>query len=252
MNCWFCNVNTKIWRSESDWWKCKSCNQYNGFSKDGDYNYDIPEQRKKSLNKQNFKSYFSSVKSQSSDVINRTNGLCTKCNNNEQKKLNEMQSIDTDTWRQCDIDNLKKNMEIKYQLCRKCDGYLQNLLQKQSKWLTQYKMLFFKKNSTDLIVKHFGKFEYYGRLFLTMLSAAIIYYHTLQPLPLFGALIQLIIVAKRINSNGTFDALLTLVWLAIFGLMPIHHLKLYRLGINSSLFTMEYITSYQIVRINFA
>lgn len=244
-NCWFCNENTKI-PVNSDWWQCNSCHQYNGFTKDGDYNYEITEQRKQYLNDKKFNSYFSSIKPGSSNILNK-NGLCGKCNSNEEKKLNELQSIDTDNWTESKIETFKINIENKYRLCSKCDEHVQQVLQKQSNWLMQYKMLFFKKKSINFIVQNSGKFENYGRIFLTILSGIVIYYHTFQPLPIFGALLQLIIVAKKINSNGIFDALMTLIWLAIFGLMPIHSMKLYKLNIKCSLFTIEYLTGYQIV-----
>lgn len=44
VNCWFCNHNTKVPYLDGNSWTCPSCEQYNGFNKDGDYNREIYEQ----------------------------------------------------------------------------------------------------------------------------------------------------------------------------------------------------------------
>lgn len=41
VNCWFCNINSRVPYAERCSWTCRHCEQYNGFTKDGDYNRDI-------------------------------------------------------------------------------------------------------------------------------------------------------------------------------------------------------------------
>ncbi len=33
LNCWFCNVNSKVSIFKRNSWTCPNCNQYNGFKK---------------------------------------------------------------------------------------------------------------------------------------------------------------------------------------------------------------------------
>ncbi|KAL5277898.1 TMEM201 family protein [Megaselia abdita] len=81
-NCWFCNQNTKIPYDHRNSWNCPKCEQYNGFTKDGDYNKEIYEQldcsnvSRKSVN--------------SSALLETSNGLCAVCNENQRIKVEKI------------------------------------------------------------------------------------------------------------------------------------------------------------------
>ncbi|VDK31374.1 unnamed protein product [Anisakis simplex] len=51
VNCWFCNENCKVPFKEQNGFVCPRCEQYNGFTEDGGYNKDLPEQRMEYMNK---------------------------------------------------------------------------------------------------------------------------------------------------------------------------------------------------------
>lgn len=44
MECWFCHEKTKVEYAKQNSFTCPSCEQYNGFTEDGDYNKRIPGQ----------------------------------------------------------------------------------------------------------------------------------------------------------------------------------------------------------------
>lgn len=44
VNCWFCNTDQQVPWSSRDSFVCTQCDQYNGFTADGDYNKRISEQ----------------------------------------------------------------------------------------------------------------------------------------------------------------------------------------------------------------
>lgn len=91
--------------------------------------------------------------------------------------------------------------------------------------------------------------EKISRIFLTLLSAAVIYYPTNQSLPVVGAILQLITVTSVPIAKRNFDLLLTLVWVGIGGLMPFHNVRLLKPKLRIFVATLEFITGYQVVRI---
>lgn len=122
VNCWFCNVNSKVPYVNSNCWTCSSCEQYNGFTtvssatsmcntsithfrqfhtrrlQDGDYNCDIPSQRSSKFNK----TPNAAVRSLngSLDGTSRipstppSNGLCHPCNRNQELKMQQLASFE--------------------------------------------------------------------------------------------------------------------------------------------------------------
>ncbi|KAK0079892.1 hypothetical protein PV325_000659 [Microctonus aethiopoides] len=245
VNCWFCNINTKIYRQEIDWWQCPSCEQYNGFSKDGSYNYDIPEQRSESLNNSP-KLYSSSIKNEFSI---KNNGLCKTCNRNEELKLYELRSVDSSSWLESEVDIFKKNLEEKYPLCKKCNTFIKRILKKQSVWLMQYKMLAFKQKPMKIIINNSRKLESICRIFLTLLSAGIIYSSANQALPIVGAIVQLIAAKIVPIPKRNFELLLTLLWMAVSVLTPFNTSILIKVNLNLIWITLKYITGYQIIAV---
>lgn len=98
VNCWFCNVNTRVPYDDKNSWTCPTCEQYNGFTDDGDYNRDIPAQRNSKLNtgtlpaKRHQKHNASIISSASaaSVALQSNNGLCVACNRNQEIKVQQL------------------------------------------------------------------------------------------------------------------------------------------------------------------
>ncbi|XP_066595541.1 uncharacterized protein [Prorops nasuta] len=120
LNCWFCNCIAKVSRKNEQWWLCPTCNQYNGFSKSGDYNHEIPEQYESNLNH-----YATSHIREDKKNVDKLfkNGLCKECNKNENLKLIELTNFNATSERFYDkeqkpVQLLTKNHHKLEKMCR--------------------------------------------------------------------------------------------------------------------------------------
>ncbi|XP_037777511.1 transmembrane protein 201 homolog [Penaeus monodon] len=85
VNCWFCNKDTKVEFRHREGWMCPSCEQYNGFTEDGDYNRDLPAQYCSSLNSP--VGCQTAKKPQTQPSLALGNGFCQTCNLNQTLKV---------------------------------------------------------------------------------------------------------------------------------------------------------------------
>ncbi|XP_012286785.1 uncharacterized protein LOC105703183 [Orussus abietinus] len=241
INCWFCNGYTKIWRQEINWWRCSSCDQYNGFSKDGDYMYDIPEQYK--YEKQSAKYYCKPCKEKSSCF---GNNLCTQCNKNERLKLEELTNFEPSNSRKYDdeVKRFKNKLDEKYPLCTRCVNVLQDVLMKQSAWLTQYRMSFFKKKPVIFVINNRQRLENVLRYFLIILDSVTLFYLDQWPLPVAGIFLQLGTCFVAPTTRRISDVFLTSLWSCISLLVSIHELHMFRINFKNEWFSSKYVTKY--------
>ncbi|XP_049778276.1 uncharacterized protein LOC126175497 [Schistocerca cancellata] len=131
VNCWFCNTNTKIPYEKRNEWTCPFCEQYNGFSSDGDYNKPIPAQHDFHMNRlvpaTNAHNYKKLVASK----------FCRSCTINQQLKIQQLASfvpIDEDNFDE-EIEQYRVHLERAYALCPSCEGVLKDTLTRQKAWL---------------------------------------------------------------------------------------------------------------------
>ncbi|EFN71895.1 Transmembrane protein 201 [Camponotus floridanus] len=150
VNCWFCNNNSKIWKEDLNWWLCSWCEQYNGFSKNGDYMYNIPEQYATS----NMSTRYCRLIKQSNSRNISMNHLCEDCNKQENLKLLELSNFEPKSERHynAELTKFKKYLEKRYPLCNNCKLTVQTVLNKQALWLTCYKMLFFRQKPIKMLI----------------------------------------------------------------------------------------------------
>jgi len=102
VNCWFCNGNARVPYADRNSWTCPKCEQYNGFTKDGDYNRDMTSQRDCSLGSQKNSSHGSSsicANSYYQDVLASNppepkNGLCDQCNEAQRLKVEKLSQFE--------------------------------------------------------------------------------------------------------------------------------------------------------------
>ncbi|KAG7207266.1 hypothetical protein KM043_008941 [Ampulex compressa] len=252
VNCWFCNKDTKIWQQQLDWWLCPFCEQYNGFSKNGDYSYTIPEQHKISLN--DTKRYCSTSPAREASPIAKSN-LCNECNTLEAIKLSQLSNFVPRNNRnyKSETEQFKQSLENKYPLCANCRTMVHNVLQKQSLWLAQYKMLFFKQKPVQALInraKHSGPLF---RFVSTVLASMIVYNFQFLILAAGGLFSQLcaywVTPARRRRSS---DILLSVLWISIILLVPFKDLKLLQTGVKNIWFSIEYITQYHMIMLSAA
>ncbi|VDQ00884.1 unnamed protein product [Trichobilharzia regenti] len=114
VQCWFCGFCTRVpWRKKNSF-VCQQCGQYNGFTRDGDYNKIIPSQFQSELNPTCRYQANSKFKSHS-------NILCLDCTNNQAiivQKLSEYvpKYKDSDE----EIKRYAHMLELTYGLCNDC------------------------------------------------------------------------------------------------------------------------------------
>ncbi|XP_039746976.1 uncharacterized protein LOC120624474 [Pararge aegeria] len=132
VNCWFCNSN--IWAKYIDrnCWTCPKCDQYNGFTKDGDYNKAICTTTEQV--------------SKSPKLFHRTppkNGLCKMCNINQQLKVTQLANFVPMNEKKYDeeINSYRMQLEKAYKLCSPCKKTLQKKLHKEKESLLGSRLL---------------------------------------------------------------------------------------------------------------
>lgn len=126
VNCWFCNEDQNVEAYKTDGFVCKKCDQYNGFTKDGDYNQVIPEQHYNSLNDQKF----NSMRQNANRYTKTTETLCDKCNSEQWMKLRrerefnpDIPSDDDEGYEQA-LRGFRAQLDKEYPLCIKCEYLL--------------------------------------------------------------------------------------------------------------------------------
>ncbi|XP_033219883.1 uncharacterized protein LOC117174690 [Belonocnema kinseyi] len=242
-NCWFCNYDASIWRHEVDWWLCPSCSQYNGFSKDGDYNYSIPEQKEMPESATFYTSRHAS------NLTNYKNGLCFNCNDNEELKLYELRKFEQIGSKSSEKELLqfRQTVEEKYPLCSGCKQVVNDVLHKQSLWLARYKMLFFKQRPIKAIMNSGHNIEKLFRILLIIMDSLIIYNSQFWPLSIVGVILQLGICFIHSNTEKQRDILGTILWICISVVLHIDESKLLKTDIRNSWMSLEYITKYHFI-----
>ncbi|PBC28922.1 uncharacterized protein LOC107997745 isoform X1 [Apis cerana] len=243
VNCWFCNKNIKIWRQQLNWWMCPYCEQYNGFSKNGDYSYNIPEQYKKPSHE--IKRYCTINQNMTNKNI--TNGLCKQCNMNENLKISKISGYIPENEKnyEYEIKKLKDNLEQQYPLCAKCKITVNNVLYKQALWLAQYKMLLFKQKPFCIIANDKKCFEFICRIIATILGSMVAYNMEFIFLPVGGLFFQF--CACWITKKQNSDTLLMFLWICMITLLPFKDTKLIKADLQNSWFSLEYITQYHMI-----
>ncbi|KAK6617866.1 hypothetical protein RUM43_014095 [Polyplax serrata] len=140
VNCWFCCTDVKVPYELYNNWDCPSCQQYNGFNKDGGYNKVIKEQFNSKLNN----TYFNKSKKKKTTAIKseKTNGFCKLCNINQQLKIQQLalfvpiseENYDTE------VEDYREKLEKAYKLCTNCEDVVKTTLDKQGYCYLQTKL----------------------------------------------------------------------------------------------------------------
>ncbi|KAA0183838.1 hypothetical protein FBUS_01181 [Fasciolopsis buskii] len=115
VDCWFCGHELRVPRVEANSFRCPSCDQYNGFKSDGDYNVRIPEQYDASLNP-------SLTSRARKPFVTQSNVFCDRCAVNQAiliKKLASFEPKDDVRW-QHEFREYSRKLDCIYSLCREC------------------------------------------------------------------------------------------------------------------------------------
>ncbi|ELU18533.1 hypothetical protein CAPTEDRAFT_188375 [Capitella teleta] len=136
VTCWFCQSTTRVPYGNRNCWDCPQCEQYNGFTKDGDYNKPIPAQWSCDLNHP----ITAETKDRSPDHFNSgSDQLCEACNRNQLLKIRQLSNFvpyNEVNFNQ-EVTAYKAHLEQVYHLCLPCEIRVQRLLEQQDFTLAQ-------------------------------------------------------------------------------------------------------------------
>lgn len=127
VNCWFCGVRTVVPYGNFNCWDCPSCEQYNGFKEDGDYNKPIPAQHDERLNF----SVPASCQSDSPPLEGKTRSqLCSACNYHQLVKVRLLANFTPTEEGQfeAEAEAYRRHLEEVYALCPSCDVQVKRTL----------------------------------------------------------------------------------------------------------------------------
>uniref|UniRef100_A0A182PRJ1 Ima1 N-terminal domain-containing protein n=1 Tax=Anopheles epiroticus TaxID=199890 RepID=A0A182PRJ1_9DIPT len=141
VNCWFCNHDTQVPYDQFNSFVCPACKQYNGFTSDGGYNREIPEQYQQRLNNYHYhhpsnvtdddKWDSSTVRSLAgSGRLHTGNGLCFGCNRNQELKIHQLASFvpECEDNYEAEVEEYRRQLEQAYKLCGRCERVLKRTL----------------------------------------------------------------------------------------------------------------------------
>lgn len=154
VNCWFCNQNARVPYLQGNSWTCPNCEQYNGFTKDGDYNRDIFQQRDCS----NLSGTSAAVAAAS--YLSPSNGFCDSCNEAQRLKVEKLAQFEPKNESHFDkeLKVLKAQLEETHRLCSTCDRHLNKVLREKKKMVLGSKFLdFIIKGAETLKQPHFNQ-----------------------------------------------------------------------------------------------
>ncbi|XP_016988198.2 uncharacterized protein LOC108050823 [Drosophila rhopaloa] len=168
VNCWFCNENTRVSYGSRNSWTCPKCEQYNGFTKDGDYNRDMTAQRDCSLGSQKNSSQGSSsicANSYYADVLASNppvpkNGLCDQCNEAQRLKVEKLSQFEPKNESRFDqeLKVYRERLEKQFRLCSSCERHVNKVLHEKKKMVLSSKFLnYIIKGASLLKQPHFNR-----------------------------------------------------------------------------------------------
>ena len=117
VSCWFCSHKQVVSLAHRNSFDCASCGQYNGFTKDGDYNKEVKGQF--SDHPMNINKKFTST------PANDPKGgpsLCDTCNRNQEMKIFQLRQFEPSDSKNEDLEleEYTAHLERTYRLCRQC------------------------------------------------------------------------------------------------------------------------------------
>jgi len=117
VNCWFCSNDFVVRYRLRNCWFCPSCQQYNGFTQDGDYNCTVPNMYDEHLNKNPV-----AFRTSNDSVFTQPAILCVRCSQNQLlmvKQLSQFEPIKKENFDE-EVKLYKAKLEKLYRLCMYC------------------------------------------------------------------------------------------------------------------------------------
>uniref|UniRef100_A0A8C9U4S6 Transmembrane protein 201 n=1 Tax=Scleropages formosus TaxID=113540 RepID=A0A8C9U4S6_SCLFO len=137
VNCWFCNQDTVVLSRNRNSWDCPTCEQYNGFQENGDYNKPIPAQYSEHMNHGTCGKKQLPESPKTLQWVNCQMLLCKKCNTNQALKIKQLASFTAkeDTKYDKEVEVYKRYLEQIHKLCRPCEAAVKSYIKHQNRQL---------------------------------------------------------------------------------------------------------------------
>lgn len=131
VTCWFCGKKSKVPYEYKNCWDCPSCEQYNGFDKDGNYNKPIPSQYDERLNHP--------ITCDKDEFLGGHDILCARCSQNQLLKIKQLANFVPYNEKNFDyeVDAFKQHLEKVYRLCLPCEIKVQRELEIQNEAISR-------------------------------------------------------------------------------------------------------------------
>ncbi|XP_030246203.1 uncharacterized protein LOC115565269 [Drosophila navojoa] len=171
VNCWFCNTNSCVPYADRNSWNCPECEQYNGFTRDGDYNRDILTEHdcstrsdaNSSMDSNNAglcaNAYYGNAMAGGQPPPN-DNGLCAQCNEAQRLKVEKLAQFEPRSEARFDqeLKRFKQELEQRYRLCTTCERHVNRVLHDKKKMVLGAKLLnFIMKGAALLKQPHYER-----------------------------------------------------------------------------------------------
>ncbi|XP_030386529.1 uncharacterized protein LOC115633265 [Scaptodrosophila lebanonensis] len=170
VNCWFCNTNSRVPYPERNSWTCRRCEQYNGFTKDGDYNRDMSAlqcNRSGKSDKNSSPSHSSGIGvcanalyPEVSAPSVQSNGLCDQCNEAQRLKVEKLAQFEPkhESRFEWEIKHYINELEKQFRLCGSCESHVKRVLREKKKMVLGSKFLNFIIKGAELLKQpHFNR-----------------------------------------------------------------------------------------------
>jgi len=123
VNCWFCSTNSVVNYAHRNSWTCGNCDQYNGFTKTGDYNIKIPAMHNEHENSNGSAAFGAQEYNECPWAVPPRTEFCKKCSRNQLlkvKQISKFKSISVENYDD-EFKDFSDKLEDLYALCKVCE-----------------------------------------------------------------------------------------------------------------------------------
>ncbi|XP_014471641.1 PREDICTED: uncharacterized protein LOC106742846 isoform X2 [Dinoponera quadriceps] len=167
------------------------------------------------------------------------------CNKRESLKLSELSNFEprNEVLYSVEVKVFKEYLEKKYPLCDTCKSTVWNVLNKQTLWLTRYKMLFFRQKPVKTVISNARKFDTIFRLISIVFGSVITYNHDVIWLPFGGLFFHLCACWASSMRKKIADVLSIILWCCMTAFVSVVNLT----TLQNVWLTAEHVTQYYMI-----
>ncbi|GAM19730.1 hypothetical protein SAMD00019534_029050 [Acytostelium subglobosum LB1] len=153
--CHFCHAYNKVPLNQRNNWTCITCDQYNGFNSDGDYNIDFSAMVHNQQLQQQQQGIGPIPRTTSSSTSSSSSSqtLCAKCQYQLQTKTMDLQQFEAETEDWSKYERYRRERESQFKLCAQCEAYTSSEISRVNRYVisTQYNNQFNSPKSSPYV-----------------------------------------------------------------------------------------------------